>query len=506
MSDEHLRPVDPDDTAHPGESEPLPGELLPLDDLLWRDGARWQRNLPSDRRLVQLARQLATYAETTTTSAGLSTLELDTPPSEPLPQQAPHHSSSRLTRWRVFGAIAATVVVVGLLATLLHGHGGSRTASTASVAIAGDCSQSSTSAQTPVEWRQFGFGAAGGRCNPHETRLSPANARNLALAWHASGPFIDSSPAVVDGRVYVASIYPDSTLYVFDALTGEKIWGTPDGQPVETSSTSPAVADGMVLLGVSNLLEAFDAASGRLVWRFAADSLITTSPTIADGVVYVASQDRHAYALNARTGHRIWETPLPGIPATGPIAVTSDLVYVSANAVYALDRASGAIRWHAGTDPLNAPVVAGNAVYVSESDFRIHAYQADSGKPLWESQHLANVAASPVGMQRGGLYTGDANGRMWMLDGATGSRKWSVQLPDSTIVFSSPAIANGVVYVTGSCDCGTSDAHFIFALRASDGRLLWQFAPGYPVYTSPVVVNGYLYVATYHGLDAFTVG
>ena len=508
MSDEHWYPLTPDDAGRHSQNGALPAEALSLDDLLRRDGMLWRDSVPSDRRLAQLARQLAAFAGPATLPPPELSDAAMHPALEPASPSYPPASlrfSRRANRWRTVGAVAAAMVIVGLLATLLHGLAGSRATTPTALALAGDCSQVSKTAPSPVNWPQFSFGASGGRCNPYESRLSPTTARELTLAWHAPGQFIDSSPAVVAGRIYVASIYPDSKLYVFDADTGKQIWATPDGQPVETSSTSPAVANGMVLLGVGHDLEAFDAASGRLAWKFTASGLITTSPTIADGVVYVAFQDQNAYAFDARTGQQIWKASLGGTPVPGPIAVASHLVYVSANALYALDRATGAIRWSAGADPLNAPVVADNTVYASGSDFRIHAFQADSGSPIWTSAPLDNVVASPVGVVRGQLYTGDADGAFWMLDGKTGSRHWSAQLPDSSIVFSSPAIANGVVYVTGSCDCGSSDAHFIFALRATDGGLLWQFAPGYPVYTSPVVANGILYVATYKGLDAFSI-
>ncbi len=145
--------------------------------------------------------------------------------------------------------------------------------------------------------------------------------------------------------------------------------------------------------------------------------------------------------------HQIWKAPLGGTPVPGPIAVADHLVYVSANALYALDRATGAIRWSAGADPLNAPVVADHTVYAAGSDFRIHAFQANSGSPIWTSAPLDNVVASPVGVVRGELYTGDADGAFWMLDGKTGSRHWSAQLPDSNTVFSSPVVANGILYV-----------------------------------------------------------
>ena len=54
-------------------------------------------------------------------------------------------------------------------------------------------------------------------------------------------------------------------------------------------------------------------------------------------------------------------------------------------------------------------------------------------------------------------------------------------------VASSPAVANGVVYVG-------SDDDNVDALKASTGALLWSYATGNEVGSSPAVSNGVVYV------------
>jgi eukaryotic-like serine/threonine-protein kinase len=64
-------------------------------------------------------------------------------------------------------------------------------------------------------------------------------------------------------------------------------------------------------------------------------------------------------------------------------------------------------------------------------------------------------------------------------------------------VQSSPAVANGVVYV------GSSD-HNVYALNASTGTKLWSYATGDYVYSSPAVANGVVYIGSYdHNVYAF---
>jgi outer membrane protein assembly factor BamB len=57
-------------------------------------------------------------------------------------------------------------------------------------------------------------------------------------------------------------------------------------------------------------------------------------------------------------------------------------------------------------------------------------------------------------------------------------------------VISSPAVANGTVYV------GSDDSN-IYALNATTGKLTWSFTTGDEVISCPAVVNGVVYVGSY---------
>ena len=59
-------------------------------------------------------------------------------------------------------------------------------------------------------------------------------------------------------------------------------------------------------------------------------------------------------------------------------------------------------------------------------------------------------------------------------------------------VLSSPAVANGVVYV-GSRD------YKLYALKAKTGVPLWSYATGGQVDSSPAVANGVVYVGSGDG-------
>jgi outer membrane protein assembly factor BamB len=82
-----------------------------------------------------------------------------------------------------------------------------------------------------------------------------------------------------------------------------KLWNYPTG----TVDSSPAVVNGMVYVGSSDgNLYALDASTGALLWSYTTGGLFRSSPTVAKGVVYVGSWDHNVYALNASTGAKVW--------------------------------------------------------------------------------------------------------------------------------------------------------------------------------------------------------
>lgn len=133
-------------------------------------------------------------------------------------------------------------------------------------------------------------------------------------------------PAVADGRVYVAGrraepaegggLSTAGDLYAFDAATGDPCWHIPTASWVEAS---PAVGAGHVYLVTRGssinaaTMSVFDSDSSALRWerqinhRANSASLlpadgVRSSPTIADGVLYVGNPNGTLYAHRADTG------------------------------------------------------------------------------------------------------------------------------------------------------------------------------------------------------------
>ena len=118
-----------------------------------------------------------------------------------------------------------------------------------------------------------------------------------------------SSAALAYGRVYIGGT--DGKVYSYGAASGKLRWSHGTGGYVYAS---PAIWNGLVLIGsYSKRFFAFDAATGDVRWSFKANAPISGSATVIGGVVYFSTLGKKlkgtTYALNARTGRRLWTYP-----------------------------------------------------------------------------------------------------------------------------------------------------------------------------------------------------
>jgi outer membrane protein assembly factor BamB len=160
------------------------------------------------------------------------------------------------------------------------------------------------------------------RFNRYEKFLTVNNVGNLGLKWSYAVDVADSSPAVLDGVVYIGLL--NGSVYALDAHTGSKLWGYATGGHV---TSSPAVANGVVYVGsFDDNVYALDASTGALLWSYATGNSVQSSPAVANGVVYVGSDDGNVYALNAQTGGELWSYTTVANVYSSP-AVVNGVVY-----------------------------------------------------------------------------------------------------------------------------------------------------------------------------------
>jgi outer membrane protein assembly factor BamB len=367
---------------------------------------------------------------------------------------------------------------------------------------------SGVQAAAETDWPQFHFDAAHTGYNPNETTLTASNVSGLNRQWTtALGPGSESSPAVAGGTVFVGA--DDAKLYAVDAATGAVRWTATTGAAIVLSS--PAIADGRVFIGSSDQkLYAFDASTGAQLWNTSTDAPIGSPPTVADGVVYAASDK--LYAFDPATGQVRWTADTGGPLLFSAPSVAGGKVYVGAfdtetlqGVLRGFDATTGERLWTATTFGAiqGAPVVVGNTIYVA-SGFGIQAFDAATGATLWGVVLPSNAPTTPAVVD-GVVYVAWEAGGVDALDAATGATIWSttIRTQAETIGFSSPAVANGVLYVGSSDAIGTAGK--VWALDTAGGSVLWSAPVGAVVAASVAVVSGRVYVSA-DKLYAFGLG
>ncbi len=147
-------------------------------------------------------------------------------------------------------------------------------------------------------------------------------------------------------------------------------------------------------------------------------------------------------------------------------------------------------------DEFSAPAVSGGMVYVGAGR-RVYALDAATGAERWSRSTGSLVVSSPA-VADGVVYMGSWDHNLYAFDAGTGAKVWSYQTEDA--VTSSPAVADGVVYV------GSHDG-YVYALDAATGAKLWSYQTGAGIDSSPAVAAGKVYIGSWdHDLYALDAG
>ena len=171
------------------------------------------------------------------------------------------------------------------------------------------------------------------------------------------------------------------------------------------------------------------ALSNNLKWKFQAEGAfipenvrkyskyaigaVQSSPAVADGVVYVGSDDQSLYAVDVNTGQKKWRFLTRPHEFSNPGPVQS------------------------------SPAVADGVIYFGAMTNHLFAVDAETGEKKWQFKAGSAVLSSPA-VANGTVYFGSWDGNLYAVDADTGAEKWRLGTGDR--VWSSPALADGVIY------------------------------------------------------------
>ncbi|MEW6215392.1 MAG: PQQ-binding-like beta-propeller repeat protein, partial [Nitrospirota bacterium] len=266
----------------------------------------------------------------------------------------------------------------------------------------------------------------------------------LKLAWkYRAGKDPLMAPVVKNGIVYVGSA--DGCMYALDLWKGELIWKfqvdrvredsifwedldfLPENKIINHIVTTACISKDKIFFGtIDGSVYALDIAQqGKPVWKIniGVDRLYS-SPLYLDGKVLFGSYAKKVHCLNSETGDILWEVNLD-------------------NKIY------------------NAVTIKDRNLFVTTIDEKLYAIDIDSQQIKWKNE-LKAESWHTCCTDDENLYVAGVREAVYAFDIHTGKLNWRFEEQP----FSSPSVADGVVYFAGTDN--------VFAINARDGSLIWR--------------------------------
>ncbi len=303
------------------------------------------------------------------------------------------------------------------------------------------------------------------------------------VAWSfKTGGRVFSSPVISGDELFIGS--DDGHVYALNALNGELIWKFKTGGRV---SSSPAVyQDKVYAVSFDGNIYCIEKKSGKEIWKFKTAGervfsapglhgmpekdrnlddpwdIFLSSPVVANGKVYFGCGEGTFYALDCNTGDKTWEFKTGGVIHSSP-AYANNTVYFGSwdSYLYALNSENGSVKWKFKTGI--------DTVYYNQVGFQ----------------------SSPV-VYKGMVYSGCRDAHVWAIEAETGDLKWKY-FNDFSWVIGTPAVHNDTLYFE------TSDSHKLIALSAVSGKHLFTGDCKTYGFSSPAVANGIIYLGNHGG-------
>ena len=319
------------------------------------------------------------------------------------------------------------------------------------------------------------------------------------------------APMAENGRIYVADARGRVSAY--DAASGRSVWRADTRADITGGVGAGA---GLVLTGTENgEVIALRAETGAAAWRAQLTSEVLSRPRVAGDRVVARTLDGKLFGLDAESGEIRWsyDGGAPSLSVRG----TSSPVIVSGVAIAGFDNgriaavrsATGEVLWEGVvSDPRGRselerladvdtdPVVEGGVVYAASYERAVAAFDAETGQALWR-----RAIASQSGLAADGdlLYVADTDGSVQALDRISGAGVWT----QDSLAGRGPAWP----VVHGPFVALTDREGYVHWLRREDGRPAARTRSGAGRIAGPPARHGDALIAYWGGgrLTAFTV-
>lgn len=272
-----------------------------------------------------------------------------------------------------------------------------------------------------------------------------------------------ATPLIAGNRIYMFSRRDGrEVMQALDADSGKLLWQT--GYPVsftmnsaaarhgEGPKSTPVLSNGRLYsIGMTGIVTAFDAATGKQVWQKPGSSLVPMytshafSPLVERGLVifHVGGHDKGALtAYDVNTGDVKWswngDGPGYGSPVVADFGGTRQIVTNTQGKLVGVDAATGALLWERPFESSNftnalTPVVMGQTVIIANNAKPTTAFRVARDNNRWVTATAWENADAPIGRMSNAVIVGDAlfglsnrnAGQYFAVDAKTGKTLWT---------------------------------------------------------------------------------
>lgn len=249
--------------------------------------------------------------------------------------------------------------------------------------------------------------------------------------------------------------------------------------------------------------------NGKLLWKYDPGKILTigmgpgTSPVLAGDLILLqcdsSDEKSKIVALNRKNGEMVWKTERKtNITWSTPLLVESngvrELITTANDVVISYDVKTGKERWRGNGVKGNAvpSPVSGNGIVVVSAgypDKYAYAFRAGGdGKPIWEYNKGTAYVPSPI-FYGDYVYLVTDRGLLTCLEAATGAVKYEGKRPGPGGMFAgSPVAYDGKILLTNE----EGETYVIQA--GPEFAVLRTNSIGEPVLSSPAIANGMIFV------------
>jgi outer membrane protein assembly factor BamB len=319
------------------------------------------------------------------------------------------------------------------------------------------------------------------------------------------------------GRLTASPIVYEDKVYTLDAAGKVSAFGTSGGAPVWHVSTTPPsekdregfggglAADGGRIYAATGYgyVFALDARTGNKLWEKNVEAPVRTSPTAAGERVFVVTREGQVYCLSGSDGAELWT--FRGMPERASLlsnaspAVDGDIVVVPypTGDLVALRVSDGKAAWSeslarsrtgssmSAMSDTARPAIDGGTVFAVGHGGRMVATAQKTGERMW-SLTVPSVQAPWVAGDS--VFVVDTGGQLMAITRRDGKIQWTTKLPGATN-WSGPVLAGNRLWLT-------SNKGHLLGVDAATGRVESTQDLGQPIYIAPVVAGGRMYVLT----------